>query len=164
MGDFKDSGERRTFESGAQRDRAYGKGKFVQLPPFALFLVARIFEDGARKYSARNWERGMPVGEFVDSAVRHLEKYQAGLRDEPHLSMAGWNILCAIWTAAMVTLGLLPRELFDLPNHVGSGPAEPLSPYEQESLAAFIGRPACAPTADSAGQGRPHDDSSGGVA
>jgi len=145
VGTFKDSGDRQQFSTGAVRDASRAKGRFDLLPPFALALVACIFEDGSLKYAARNWEGGIPVGRFVDSAMRHLEKYQAGLRDEPHLSMAAWNVLCALWTACMVRLGLRDAALFDLPNHIGNEPAQPLSPYEEMRLEKFLGRPLPAP-------------------
>ena len=137
---FKDSGERAVFSTGANRDVQTDKGRFDLVPPFATMFLARVYETGCLKYGDRNFEKGIPIARYVDSAQRHLAKYQAGLRDEPHLSMAGWNITCALWTAAMVTLGLRPKELYDLPNHVGSGEAAPLSPYEVEGLEKFIGR------------------------
>lgn len=137
---FKDSGNRREFGTGAVRDGSRGKGRMDLVPPFATFFLSRIFEDGCLKYGSRNWEKGIPVDDYVDSAQRHLEKYKAGMRDEPHLSMAFWNIACALTTAAWVRLGLRPKTLFSLPNHVGTGPADPLSAHEQESLRTFIGR------------------------
>ena len=137
--EFKDSGDRRDFGTGAVRDMSSGKGRFDFMPPFSLFLVSRIYETGCKKYGDRNWEKGIPISSYIDSAERHLQKYKAGLRDEPHLSMAAWNCLCALWTASMVTLGLRPKELFNLPNHVSSGDATPLSPFEKEGLEKFVG-------------------------
>lgn len=134
---FKDSGDRRDFGTGAVRDMASGKGRFDLVPGISHYLVACIFEDGCKKYGNRNWEKGIPIGTFVDSAMRHLEKYKMGMRDEPHLSMAGWNIFCAIWTAAMIVLGLRPDTLFDLPNNATKQEVGPLSIYEVEHLKRF---------------------------
>jgi len=125
----KDSGERQEFTTGAVRDTQGKKGFFYLLPMVSLFLVSRVYEDGATKYAARNWEKGIPISRFIDSAMRHLAKYMDGHRDEPHLSQAAWNILGALWTAAKIHLSLLPKELNDLPNN-----AAPLSPHEEESL------------------------------
>jgi Domain of unknown function (DUF5664) len=138
--EFKDSGTRQKFETGANRDTQEGKGRFDLVPPFSMMFLARIYEDGCKKYGDRNWERGIPIGRYIDSAKRHLEKYQAGLRDEPHLSMAFWNIACALWTAAMVMLNLRPMSLYDLPSHVGAITPLPLSSYEIASLENFIGQ------------------------
>lgn len=95
---IKDSGTRRQFESGAVRDMQEGKGRCDLLPACAILRVARHFEAGAKKYDDRNWEKGIPVGSFIDSAIRHLMKYLDGQADEDHLCAAGWNILCAMWT------------------------------------------------------------------
>ena len=95
---IKDSGTRRQFDSGAVRDMQEGKGRCDLLPACAILRVARHFEAGAKKYDDRNWEKGIPVGSFIDSAIRHLMKYLDGQVDEDHLCAAGWNILCAMWT------------------------------------------------------------------
>ena len=95
---IKDSGTRREFESGAVRDVQEGKGRLDLLPACAILRVARHFEAGAKKYNDRNWEKGIPVHSFIDSAQRHLKKYLDGHNDEDHLSAAAWNLLCAMWT------------------------------------------------------------------
>lgn len=64
-----------------------------------LFLeVAKHYEDGAKKYEDRNWEKGIPLHCFIDSAVRHYLKYKRGDMDEPHNRAFVWNILGAMWT------------------------------------------------------------------
>ncbi len=64
----------------------------------ALLEVAKQYEDGAIKYADRNWEKGIPVHIFIDSATRHYLKYLRGDTDEPHDRAFVWNILGAIWT------------------------------------------------------------------
>ena len=64
----------------------------------SLLEVAKHFEDGAVKYGDRNWEKGIPVHCYIDSAVRHYLKHRRGDQDEPHDRAFMWNILCAIWT------------------------------------------------------------------
>ena len=118
---LKDSGERQDFGTGAVRDTSEGKGRYDLLPPTALFALARVFEEGAKKYTACNYESGIPLSRFLDSALRHLCKHLEGQRDDPHMAQAGWNILAYIHTATLVERGLLPDTLNDLPNHVGSG-------------------------------------------
>lgn len=140
MSTFKDSGQRSQFETGAQRDTQGGKGRFDLVSTFGWLFVARIFETGCLKYGDRNWEKGIPISRYVDSALRHLNKYLAGMRDEPHLSMAAWNCLCALWTNAQITMGLRSASLYDLPNHIANEPATPLAPFELEALESFIGR------------------------
>src|SRR5581483_3199565 len=88
---LKDSGARQHFETGSVRDTSEGKGDFSLIPPYAEMAYACILQDGAMKYAARNWEKGQPVSRYITSARRHLAKYVAGLRDEPHLWQAFWN-------------------------------------------------------------------------
>ena len=95
---IKDSGHRRTFESGAVRDMAEGKGRCDLLPPRGLLALAKHFENGAKKYGERNWEKGLPLNSFVDSGYRHLLLYMAGEKDEDHLVACAWNFLCALDT------------------------------------------------------------------
>ena len=139
--EIKDSGQRRTFETGSVRDISEGKGRCDLLPLgvvgdflfdeilleienyirqgnvgdlfrvlehigetyydnlYFMFLdVAKQYEDGAKKYAERNWEKGQPLHVYIDSGVRHYLKFKAGLTDEPHLRAFVWNILGAIWT------------------------------------------------------------------
>ncbi len=93
-----DSGDRHKFKSGAVRDMQEGKGRCDLLPPLALLRLAKHFEAGAVKYGDRNWEKGIPINSFIDSALRHLFKYMAGEKDEDHLVAAAWNLMCALET------------------------------------------------------------------
>jgi hypothetical protein len=93
-----DSGERRQYDTGAVRDRQRGKGRYDLLPPKAIDRIAKHFENGAVKYGDRNWEKGINLSDFIDSALRHTFKYLDGWNDEDHLAAAAWNLLCAIQT------------------------------------------------------------------
>lgn len=112
---LRDSGERRRFGSGAVRDKVVGKGAFHLIPPFAIKAIADQMERGAAKYSARNWEKGMPLSTYLDSAIRHGLQVLAGFIDEPHADAFIWNVACFIETRERIRRGLLPRELDDLP-------------------------------------------------
>lgn len=75
----------------------------------ALIEVSKQYEDGARKYTDRNWEKGIPVHCFIDSGVRHYLKCRRGDTDEPHDRAVLWNLLGALWTHKN------KPELIDLP-------------------------------------------------
>lgn len=63
-----------------------------------MFLeVAKHFEEGAKKYGENNWQKGLPVHCYIDSAVRHYLKRLRGDKDEPHDRAFVWNLLCCIW-------------------------------------------------------------------
>jgi len=63
-----------------------------------MLEVAVHFEEGAKKYGDRNWEKGIPVKRYIDSGVRHYLKYLRGDTDERHDRAFVWNMLCAMWT------------------------------------------------------------------
>lgn len=64
-----------------------------------MFLELAIhFEDGAKKYGDRNWQKGIPVDCYIDSAIRHYLKWKRGDADEHHNRAFVWNIVCCIWT------------------------------------------------------------------
>ena len=164
--EIRDSGNRRSFDSGAVRDIAKGKGRCDLLPLgvanyvideitgedcygsfflnrleeyiyhgnderladaikqfclernwdafTALLEVAVHYEQGARKYAERNWEKGIPLHCYIDSAVRHYLKWRRGDTDEPHARAVIWNLLGAIWTARyMPQLNDLPSGSID---------------------------------------------------
>lgn len=64
----------------------------------SMFLeVAKHFEEGAKKYGENNWQKGIPVHCYIDSAVRHYLKWLRGDKDEPHDRAFVWNLMCCIW-------------------------------------------------------------------
>lgn len=64
----------------------------------SMFLeVAKHFEEGAKKYGENNWQKGIPVHCYIDSAIRHYLKWLRGDKDEPHDRAFVWNIMCCIW-------------------------------------------------------------------
>jgi hypothetical protein len=113
----KDSGKRQSFGTGAVRDIQSGKGRYDLLPPRALRRLAEHYENGARKYGDRNWEKGIPLSRMMDSAMRHIFKALQGLNDEDHLTAASWNLLGIVEILERIDEGLLPKELNDLLNN-----------------------------------------------
>lgn len=94
---MKDNGTRILFETGAVREEVTGKGRFDLIPPEGLFRLARWYEQGAKKYSDRNWEKGLPYCNCINSAMRHLVKYLAGWNDEDHLAAVAWNVFALMY-------------------------------------------------------------------
>ena len=62
-----------------------------------ILEVAKHFEEGAKKYGEHNWQKGIPMNCYIDSAVRHYLKWCRGDREEPHDRAFVWNLLCCIW-------------------------------------------------------------------
>ena len=108
-----DSGDRRQFETGAVRDMAEGKGDMASIPWESILRLSRHYEAGAKKYNRWNYRAGIPISSFIDSACRHLAKYQCGRDDEDHLAAAAFNVL-----GAMLMENTKP-EMQDLPLREG---------------------------------------------
>lgn len=66
--------------------------------PMMILEVSKHFEEGAKKYGEYNWQKGIPVHCYIDSAIRHYLKYSSGYEDEPHDRAFCWNLMCCIWT------------------------------------------------------------------
>lgn len=124
MSDYitKDSGERRKFNTGAQRDVVDGKGRYDLISPIMIERLAKLLQRGAQKYNDRNWEKGMPLSVYMDSGMRHLFKFLEGHRDEDHLIAAIWNLQALLHIEEMVKRGKLSEELLDLPNYMRNEP------------------------------------------
>ena len=63
-----------------------------------LYLdLARHYANGAKKYSDRNMEKGLPFHSMIDSALRHYTKLKAGWSDEPHAVAVVWNLITLLY-------------------------------------------------------------------
>ena len=117
----KDSGKRTNFDSGAVRDLRIDRGRFDLISPIFMKRLAIVCERGGKKYTDRNWEKGMPLMQFMDSAERHINDYKEGKRIEDHIVHAAWNLMCFCHTMEMIERGLLPKKLDDRPDYVKGG-------------------------------------------
>lgn len=92
-----DSGSRQQFSSGMVRDNDE-KIRYDLIPLFMLDRFAEHLTKGAKKYSARNWQKAETKEElsrFVASAYRHFFAYMLGEETEDHFSAIIFN-LCGI--------------------------------------------------------------------
>lgn len=105
-----DSGARADYTTGATREPSTGKGRYDLISPIALMRLARHYENGAIKYTDRNWEKGIPISRCIDSAMRHLTQYMAGWNNEDHLAAVMWNI------AAIMHFEELNPDMQDVPS------------------------------------------------
>ncbi len=110
-----DGGERALSVTGGEREVAAGKGRFDLVPAYPHLRLAQHYENGAKKYADRNWEKGLSLARFIDSAERHINHFKAGDRSEDHLAAILWNIYGYIWTEREISEGRLPQELYTVP-------------------------------------------------
>jgi|688.fasta_scaffold1102407_2 hypothetical protein len=95
------AGDTVKFQTGAVRSSDAEATRYDLISPIGLEAVARTCAEGAAKYSDYNWERGMPVHDLLNHALRHIYRYLAGDRSEDHLPHAAWGLLAAIHSEAM---------------------------------------------------------------
>jgi hypothetical protein len=98
----KDSGKRKQFSTGMQRDMNDDKPMFSLINPLSvpynetlLYRWAMLMTRGAKKYNARNWEKAGTIEElmrFRDSAERHFRQAMDGEVDEDHFAAVLFNL------------------------------------------------------------------------
>ncbi len=96
MKEIKDSGARQEFKSGAVRDVSYDKPRPDLISPFFMERLGRHLGQGAKKYSAWNWAKGIPNSRCYESLMRHLTQFAKGDTDEDHLAAAACNLMFMI--------------------------------------------------------------------
>ena len=89
------------------------KPRFDLIPPEALVALANHYTVGSKKYSERNWEKGMDWERCFGSLQRHAWKWQAGENiDEEtgshHMIAVAWNAI-ALYVYAMRNVGVDDR-------------------------------------------------------
>src|SRR4051812_14133844 len=75
-----------------------GKPRYDLLPPEGALAVANILEFGARKYAARNWEKGMDWSRPFGAAQRHLWAWWSGEKTDPDSGRSHlWHAACNLF-------------------------------------------------------------------
>lgn len=74
------------------------KLRYDLLEPHSLEQLVTVFTTGARKYSERNWEKGMKWSKMLASLKRHIAAFEKGEDYDPetglpHMSHAAWNAM-----------------------------------------------------------------------
>jgi hypothetical protein len=88
-------------ETGAQRE-ALGIQYTRQVPLEAIAAGAAALEYGAIKYDNRNWEKGLPWQQMVDSLKRHVDDFERGHDYDDGENGSGMHQVCLIMASAMM--------------------------------------------------------------
>lgn len=88
-------------ETGAVRE-ALGVPYTRHLPLEALAAAAASFEYGAQKYADRNWEKGLPWQQMIDSLKRHVEDFERGRDYDDGEDGSDLHQVCMIMASAMM--------------------------------------------------------------
>lgn len=111
-----------------------------------MFLeVAKHFEEGAEKYGENNWQKGLPVKCYINSAVRHYLKWLRDDKDERHDRAFVWNLMCCIWEVDYSPRAKTPEPAMEdiLQKHVvGEVEADVITPCG-DSVVYLCDRKAC---------------------
>ena len=99
----KDSGARLEYKSGMVRDTNEGKARFDLIHPRGIpykdqmiTRFADLMQRGSVKYGDRNWEKAigqLELNRFKESALRHMEQWFCGEKDEDHAAAVMFNIM-----------------------------------------------------------------------
>jgi hypothetical protein len=88
-------------KSGAQRE-ALGVPYMRQLPLEGLAAGAAALEYGAMKYADRNWEKGLPWQQMIDSLKRHIDDFERRNDYDDGPSGSGLHHVCMIMAGALM--------------------------------------------------------------
>ena len=72
-----------------------GKLRYELVPPSSLRELVQVYTDGARKYGAENYMKGLSWKRVIAALMRHVEAYRSGESwdtesGSPHLAHAAW--------------------------------------------------------------------------
>lgn len=96
--------------TGAMRE-CIGVPYFRQVPLEAIAAGAAALEYGASKYDNRNWEKGLPWQQMIDSLKRHIEDFERGHDYDNGEGGSGLPHICLIMSSAMMLTSSVIREI-----------------------------------------------------
>ena len=97
-------------KTGALRE-ALGVPYMRQLPLESLAAGAAALEYGAIKYAHRNWEKGLPWQQMIDSLKRHIDDFERRHDFDDGKTGSGLHQVCMIMASAMMLSSSVIREI-----------------------------------------------------
>lgn len=94
----------------AQRE-ALGLPYTKHIPLEAVAAAAASFEYGAKKYADRNWEKGLPWQQMIDSLKRHVEDFERGRDFDDGEDGSDLHQVCMIMASAMMLTASVIRNI-----------------------------------------------------
>jgi len=109
MVDFHEGEETTTASTGGSK--GVKLARFDLIPAKPLFLLAKLFGIGAKKYELRNWERGYEWSKSFGALMRHAWAFWAGETDDPESGLP--HMVHVAWHALAMTEWLETHPEFD---------------------------------------------------
>lgn len=110
MGDEKTPPMETPVKSSAIRE-GLGLPYLRHIPLEALAAAAASFEYGAKKYSDRNWEKGLPWQQLIDSLMRHVQDFERGKDYDNGENGSDLHQVCMIMASAMMLTTSVMRNI-----------------------------------------------------
>lgn len=71
------------------------KTRLELISPFALEAFGKVLTFGAKKYDARNWEKGISWTRIIGAILRHTVAYMRGETNDPETGLSHMaHVLC----------------------------------------------------------------------
>ena len=96
----------KAFKSGALREDKSSKSRPGLISPYFIERLGFVLAKGAAAHGSRNWEKGLPDEETLDSLERHLIAYKMSISKgytktsntvgDDHLAQLGFNLMVLI--------------------------------------------------------------------
>ncbi len=115
--------ETKQFDTGAVRSKDADDVRFDLITPIGLRRLAATYQEGAVKYGAHNWQKGIPASDLTNHALKHVNSWLSGDTSEDHLAHAVWNLM------TLIHFQETRPELMDIPaikNEVSQATAKPI--------------------------------------
>ena len=81
------------------------------IPMESLAAASASFEYGAKKYTSRNWENGLPWQQMIDSLKRHVEDFERGMDYDDGPRGSGLPQVSMIMASAMMLTASVMRNI-----------------------------------------------------
>lgn len=127
-----------------------GKNRLELLPEIWSWALADVMTQGAKKYDARNWEKGMDWSSMIGCMHRHIAKFQGGQRYDGagfdkkegttgchELAMVAWNALALmLYDLKGIGNNDLPSQQLDLFSRVNAETSDLSERFNSDPTAA----------------------------
>ena len=106
--------------TGATRNDDVGYARYDLIDTYGLERLAILYGKGALVHGERNWEKGMPTADIANRAMRHLNQYIRGERQEDFPAKVAWAMF-AIMRMEETNPKLCTLPMMTSPTELGHG-------------------------------------------